>query len=190
MVAAAVLVAGGGLAYFKAGLQRSPNQSSRSMYENGSVEVPDSNSVDSKKWATTRKQKRGGIKNVKLLAVILLQHIGKRGIKEFLALATIGVSALCFCLKGGLLISGLFGYESLQACDLGYDIGAGNENNTGQPTCQSSGFAVPCSFFDTGSVVYAAHNRKPAPLFSSVSFSIYHKVFDWYYKPTFSQDSH
>lgn len=108
MVAAAVLVAGGGLAYFKAGLQRSPNQSSRSTYENGSLEAPDSNSVDSMKAATTRTQKHGGIKNVKLLAAVLLQHIGKQGIKEFLALSTVGVSALCLCLKGGLLISGFY----------------------------------------------------------------------------------
>ncbi|KAG0570004.1 hypothetical protein KC19_6G131700 [Ceratodon purpureus] len=90
-VAAAVLVAGGGLAYFRNG-QRRPHRDS-SLAQNGSSteKLSESGASQAKDSIAKRKPKRGGIKNVKVLAALLLQHIGKGGLNEFIALATISV---------------------------------------------------------------------------------------------------
>ena len=87
-----MLVAGGGLAYFRNG-QRRPHRDS-SLAQNGSSteKLSESGASQAKDSIAKRKPKRGGIKNVKVLAALLLQHIGKGGLNEFIALATISVS--------------------------------------------------------------------------------------------------
>ena len=94
-VVAAVLVAGGGVAYHQASQRRYHNRASPAINGNASGNlVKESN--ESKKAGSKRKQKRGGLKNVKAIAAILLAHIGRRGLDEFLALAAIAVSLIVF----------------------------------------------------------------------------------------------
>lgn len=88
MVAATVLVAGGGLAYFRTSQRRPHRESSVAQNGNGTSEADENKGKD---LVAKKKPKRGGIKNVKVLAGLLLQHIGKGGLNEFIALATISV---------------------------------------------------------------------------------------------------
>ena len=104
-----MLVAGGGLTYFQIGQRRSHRDSF--LAQNGSAteklsEIDASKAQDS--IAKKKTQKRGGIKNVKLLAALLFKHIGKGGLNEFIALATISVSVKYFDKRTMLLLSDLF----------------------------------------------------------------------------------
>lgn len=92
MVAAAVLVAGGGLAYFRTGHRRPHRDSSVTQNGSASGKISELDASQAKDSIAKKKQQRGGIKNVKMLAALLLQHIGKGGLNEFIALATISVS--------------------------------------------------------------------------------------------------
>lgn len=84
-----MLVAGGGLAYFRTSQRRPHRESSVAQNGNGTSEADENKGKD---LIAKKKPKRGGIKNVKVLAGLLLQHIGKGGLNEFIALATISVS--------------------------------------------------------------------------------------------------
>ncbi|XP_024394443.1 ABC transporter D family member 1 isoform X1 [Physcomitrium patens] len=91
VVAAAVLAAGGGLAYFRTGQRRPHRDSSPALNGNGTNKSSGVIASAAKDQSQMNKRKQGGIKNVKFLAGILLNHIGKGGLNEFLALATISV---------------------------------------------------------------------------------------------------
>lgn len=93
VVAAAVLAAGGGLAYFRTGQRRPHRDSSPALNGNGTNKSSGVIASAAKDQSQMNKRKQGGIKNVKFLAGILLNHIGKGGLNEFLALATISVSS-------------------------------------------------------------------------------------------------
>lgn len=92
VVAATVLVAGGGLAYFRTSQRRPHRDSSVAQNGNGTEKLSELDGEKGKDLIAKKKPKRGGIKNVKVLAGLLLQHIGKGGLNEFIALATISVS--------------------------------------------------------------------------------------------------
>lgn len=92
---AAVLVAGGGVVYHQASQRKYHNRASPAINGNASgnlVKEP----IDTTKAGSKRKKKRGGLKNVKAIAAILLAHIGRRGLDEFLGLAAIAVSLIVF----------------------------------------------------------------------------------------------
>lgn len=91
MVAASVLVAGGGLAYSQAGRRRARKHTLETNGHRPEL-VTEGDLSNPKQGAAPGKRTRGGLKNVKVLAAILLTHIGKRGLREFLSLATISVS--------------------------------------------------------------------------------------------------
>lgn len=89
-----MLVAGGGLAYSQTG-QRRPHRD-YSIAQNGNEKLSEIDASQEKALIAEKKQRWGGIKNVEMLAALLLQHIGKGGLNEFIALATISVSTSIF----------------------------------------------------------------------------------------------
>lgn len=96
-MAAAVLVAGGGLAYFRTGQLRPHRDSPPALNEKGTENLSETSDNHAKDLNSKKKKKRGGIKNVKVLAALLLQRIGRGGMNELVALAIISVRvSICF----------------------------------------------------------------------------------------------
>ena len=93
MVAASVLVAGGGLAYLHSSFNRKkPRFSSSSKgSENGSL--PEKVVTDGK-LSGGRKIKRSGMKSLNALASLLIAQMGTKGMRTLLSLAAIAVSPL------------------------------------------------------------------------------------------------
>jgi hypothetical protein len=132
VVVAAVLVAGGGLAYFQT-RQRRPHRD-YSWAQNGSAtEILSEIDVSLAKDSISNKEStRRGIKNFNVLAALLLQHIGKGGLNEFMALATISVS-VSILINAQCCHYPVHMYESCFL--LGFLFFAGPPNSAKQQTC-------------------------------------------------------
>ena len=94
MVAASVLVAGGGLAYLHSSFNRKKprfSSSSSKGSENGSLSEK---VVTDGKLSGGRKIKRSGMKSLNALASLLIAQMGTKGMRTLLSLAAIAVSPL------------------------------------------------------------------------------------------------
>lgn len=86
-----MLVAGGGLAYFRTGQLRPHRDPPPTTNGKETENLSETSANHAKDLNSKKKKKRGGIKNVKVLAALLLQRIGKGGMNELVALAIISV---------------------------------------------------------------------------------------------------
>lgn len=185
-VAAAVLVAGGGLAYFRTGQLRPHRDSPPTLNGKGAENLSETSANHSKDLSSKKKKKRGGIKNVKVLAALLYQRIGKGGMNELVALGIISVSVSIF---KAFSIAAL-GSDVWKSFLTQLGISAGLQNSVKQQTCESTGLAVPCCLFNKGSSFHATHNGELASLLSSIRFLVDYKVSHWSFVFAISKDSY